>query len=352
MVHISPSKPINDPSISSVPLTPAGGEEVTSKSSVSTESRVKQIGITTLKPADSTLVVKSHLTIENAVKVFFFPLTLLYYAISASLAKLASRQGLGTSDEVKSISPYKRDELHAMGGEDIQFGMQGGAVLEGMYFKGEPTTTPLKQKTILVCTGSHQSYEHYAISMVRELKSMGHHVMVFNYEGFGNSQGDVSEEGVYRSVEAAYQYLKQAKSCPDDAIVAWGYSLGSGAVSDLTTRHAVDVVIDRGFSSMSAVAYDRAPTGLKTVAKVAFQAGAHFNNLDKLTRAQGAVLAVQGRWDSTMLDEAHGLKLKQVLDQRPNTIYKEVNSGHFHSDTAVWFDSDPYRQDVQDFLNR
>jgi hypothetical protein len=145
--------------------------------------------------------------------------------------------------------------------------------------------------------------------------------------------------------------LKQEKHCSDESIVAWGYSLGSGAVSELAIKHPVDVVIDRGFSSMGAVAYDTAPTGLKTVAKVMFVVGSHFNNCDKLVKAEGSIFVAQGILDTTMKQESHGEKLKKLAEKNQNIIYKEVNSRHAHG-AVVWFQEGEDQQKILDFLNR
>jgi alpha/beta superfamily hydrolase len=308
--------------------------------------------VTILKQPERSLTEKSLAALGTTAKVVCFPITLLIYLIVESLSQLAASQGLGTDQQVRNIDALKREKLRAMGGEEIKFGMTKETVLEGMFFESDPIVKNPKPKAILLCTGSHQSYEHYAIPMVKELKAMGHNVMVFNYEGFGQSQGKRSEEGVYRSVEAAYQYLKQEKNCSDDSIIAWGYSLGSGAVSDLTAKHSVDVVIDRGFSSMSEFAYKAAPDGLKTIAKIIFMIGAYFNNIDKLANTQARVFVAQGTQDATMIAEKHGQKLQQVLSQNPNAFYKEINSPHHHTDEQVWFSKDPERAMVQEFLSK
>lgn len=289
----------------------------------------------------------------TSVKILFAPITLLVMLIVKSLAMIASSNGLGTDEQVKETDLHKRNKLAAMGGEAISFGLEEQAVLEGMFFRANRAPKDNKKsKTILLCTGSHQSYEYYAIPMVRSLLSMGHNVMVFNYEGFGKSCGMASEEGVYRSIDAAYQYLVQEKKCPKESIVAWGYSLGSGAVSELASKHTVDIVIDRGFSTMSEVAYSAAPTGLKTVAKMIFMIGAHFNNLRKLTTAKGRAFIAQGKHDQTMPKEIHGAYLKEVIQSNPQAIYKEVNSAHSHSDEHVWFDAGEDRHQIESFLAR
>lgn len=116
---------------------------------------------------------------------------------------------MGNEEQTRHVDQEMRSQLLDLGGQEILFGFEKQAVLEGMFFQSDFLST--NTKTILLCTGSHLSYEKYAVPMVKALQSMGHQVMVFNYQGFGNSEGERPENNTYESVEAAYQYLKQEK---------------------------------------------------------------------------------------------------------------------------------------------
>ena len=292
---------------------------------------------------------KALAALRLGVKIIFIPITLLAYLIYKFCANVASSEGLGNEATIRDVDQEKRSQLLSLGGQEILFGFQGKPLLEGMFFQANPPNP--NAKTVLVCAGSHLSYENYTVPMVQALKSMGHNVMVFNYEGFGNSEGTKSEEGIYRSVEAAYQYLKQEKKCGDENIVGWGYSLGSAAVSDLASKHRVDIVIDRGFSSMSEVAYHEAPRSLKTIAKIIFLVGAHFDNLSKLKKLSGNVLIAQGMQDTTMVNERHGEFLKNAVSNNQYAVFRQVDSAHQHAD-QVWFGIGEDREVVERFLSR
>lgn len=286
----------------------------------------------------------------KAGKIIFFPIALLVHLIHKSLSNVASTHGLkGTT--AKQVDLEKRNQLLAAGGENISFGYKNDSILEGMFFHSKTKAHP--QKTILICTGSHQSYEHYALPMVKALMDMGHNVMTFNYHGFGKSVGKASEKGVYESVEAAYQYLTQKRKLDDTSIVAWGYSLGSGAVAGLTQKQAMDIVIDRGFSSMSKVAEQQAPKYQKSAAKVIFRIGAHFDNISKLKKFTGRAFVAQGSDDTTMTKSDHGDLLNKALGKRAKVkVYETVDSLHQHHDT-VWFGQKGTKdyQAIQKFLS-
>lgn len=313
-----------------------------------TNSKVSEISKVILSKETPPVNVSSLL--KFSVKILFFPFIILADFINKLFSKIAAPNGLGCEPEIKNIDAIKRNELLNIGGQQISFGFDKESLLEGMFFKSNSSTE--NTKTILICSGSHQSYENYTIPMVKAFKSMGHNVMTFNYEGFGRSEGEVSEKGVYRSVEAAYQYLKQEKKCKDEHIIAWGYSLGSGAVTDLALRHKVNIVLDRGFSSMSEIAYQIANRGLKKLVRLIFIAGAHFDNLRKLKEVKGKILIAQGTQDTVMKEEHHGKFLYNVTSKNSNASYMRIDCGHMHNDTDVWFAKGKDRNSVEHFLNQ
>lgn len=282
------------------------------------------------------------------VKILFGPITILVFLINRLFSKIAAIHGLGTKEQLKKINSEKRGALLNNRGEQIWFGFNKEPLLEGMYFK----TNSSRAKTILICSGSHYSYEQYTIPMVDALLSMDHNVMIFNYEGFGNSEGSASEKGVYRSAEAAYQYLKQEKNCKDEEIIAWGYSLGSGAATNLALTHKITLVLDRGFSSMSEVAYQSAARGLKHIARLIFIIGAHFDNVSKLKKIKGKILLAQGIHDKTMNWENHGKFLYNAILENINADYLNVHSGHLHTENHVWFAKGKNRTFIKDFLKK
>ena len=285
--------------------------------------------------------------VKLSMKILFAPITILAYLINELFSRIAALYGLGSEQEIKNIDLIKRDKLLDVGGEQIFFGFDKKPLLEGMFFQTNSPTA--NTKTILICAGSRRSYENFTIPMVDAFMSMGHNVMVFNYEGFGKSEGVASEKGVYRSVKTAYQYLVQEKGCQDEDIIAWGYSLGSGAVTKLALKHKINIVLDRGFSSMSEAAYHSAPWGLKNIARFIFTIGANFDNLSKLKKIKGKILIAQGIYDKVM---NHGKYLYDAILKNPDAIYMTVDSWHIHTDDEVWFTKGKDRVFVEDFLNQ
>ena len=183
--------------------------------------------------------------------------------------------------------------------------------------------------------------------------------MTFNYRGFGKSEGEASEKGLYKDGEAAYQYLVNETQSPKD-IVVYGYSLGGGVASDIAARHQVDVILDRTFSSGA----DRAAMGVNKIISWVFRLAAYtgcaFNNKEKIKHIKGNIFIAQEKGAEQFLE-----KMKQAFNK---CIPNEENSkrmeshqlqvGHFHLTTPLWFSADdkeeqhtPIKEGLKNFLS-
>jgi alpha-beta hydrolase superfamily lysophospholipase len=67
-------------------------------------------------------------------------------------------------------------------------------------------------------------------------REVGVSVLIFDYPGYGRSEGRPSEAGCYAAAEAAYQWLTDEKGLPADQVVLYGRSLGSAVAVDLASR--------------------------------------------------------------------------------------------------------------------
>jgi pimeloyl-ACP methyl ester carboxylesterase len=84
-------------------------------------------------------------------------------------------------------------------------------------------------------------------------------VFLFDYRGFGRSQGRPSEEGTYRDAQAAHRWL-QSKGFTPERIIAFGMSLGGGVASELARREKLAGLSCRiPFSSLPALGAELYP---------------------------------------------------------------------------------------------
>lgn len=119
--------------------------------------------------------------------------------------------------------------------------------------------------------------------------------------------------------------------------------MGSAAAVDLATKQEVDIVLDRGITTMSHVAEKLAPLGLKTMAKVAFQSFAHFDNLSKLGDVKGNVLIAQEQENQALGPRLNRAASSNTLGETANkkqVMFLENVTHHHHHRFSAWISSD------------
>lgn len=124
-----------------------------------------------------------------------------------------------------ALIPWKRDvatpdritsefeEIHIINGQ--------GNRLRGWYFSCAEAT-----HTILVCSGNTGNIS-LSLPYAKLLLDGGFNVLLFDYQGFGGSEGIASVASLCTDTEAAFQYLTREKRLKANEIGVFGISLGS-----------------------------------------------------------------------------------------------------------------------------
>jgi fermentation-respiration switch protein FrsA (DUF1100 family) len=80
-------------------------------------------------------------------------------------------------------------------------------------------------------------------------------VFLFDYRGYGRSEGRPSEEGFYQDAMAAYDYLTSRRRITPDRLVIFGRSLGAAVAGELAAhKPASGLILEACFPSIEAVA--------------------------------------------------------------------------------------------------
>ncbi|MGH7495850.1 MAG: alpha/beta hydrolase [bacterium] len=126
--------------------------------------------------------------------------------------------------------------------------------------------------------------------------------MMFDYRGYGRSEGTPSEEGCYRDAEAAHDWLRQ--EFPDLPIIAHGHSLGGAVMIELANRRTVQgLIIESSFTDardMARLMFGPLP--------VYWLTGMKWASIDKVARLKMPKLFIHGDRDR-VIPYALGQKL-------------------------------------------
>ncbi len=134
--------------------------------------------------------------------------------------------------------------------EDAWFEAADGVRLHGWFL-----AHPKPRWVVLYCHGNAGNITHRADILEEIHRYLGASVLVWDYRGYGRSQGRPTEQGVLLDGEAARQWLADRTGWPADRLVLWGHSLGGAVAGHLAaTGGAAALVLESTFTSLPEVA--------------------------------------------------------------------------------------------------
>ena len=132
---------------------------------------------------------------------------------------------------------------------DVYFSSSDGLLLHAWLVPAKETDL-----VVLFCHGNAGNISH-RLETLQILHNLGLSVFIFDYRGFGKSQGTPSEQGTYKDARAAREYLLQQEEVAPEKILLWGRSLG-GPVAAAMAREKQPgaLVLESTFTSMPEMA--------------------------------------------------------------------------------------------------
>jgi uncharacterized protein len=128
--------------------------------------------------------------------------------------------------------------------EDVYFKAKANGLLNGWFLKN-----PKARSTLLYAHGNAGNIGD-RISKIKFFYDLGLNVFIFDYRGYGRSQGRPTEAGLYWDAQGAYDYLQSRGDVNMAKIILYGVSLGGAVVIDLAlVRKAVLLVVESSFTS-------------------------------------------------------------------------------------------------------
>jgi hypothetical protein len=148
----------------------------------------------------------------------------------------------------------------------------------------------------------------YRADFAEALARRGISVLLFDYRGYGKSEGSPSESKLYVDGLAVYDYARSTLGAPAERIALYGESLGGAYAADVAANRPVRcVVIESSFHSAASVANAvyKVPIGIFL--------GDSLPTARALRRARVPVLVIHGDAD-TIIPFACGRELFDALE--------------------------------------
>ena len=135
--------------------------------------------------------------------------------------------------------------------ETIRLTTEDGLTLHGWFIPAQ------KERAILLFFHGNAGNISHRLDSIRIFNELGLSTLVFDYRGFGQSEGQPSEEGTYRDAKAAWRYLTEHRQVPSNKIILFGRSLGGAIAAHIGVGHDTGgLVLESAFTSLPAIAAD------------------------------------------------------------------------------------------------
>ena len=141
-----------------------------------------------------------------------------------------------------------------LGYDEVALKTEDGVKLSAWFVPAEH-----ERGTVLFCHGNAGNMSD-RLDITEIFHGLGLDVLLFDYRGFGLSEGTPSEAGTYRDAEAAWRYLTEERKVRPESLFIAGESLGGGVASWLAVHHPPRaLILESTFTSMKDLAADYYP---------------------------------------------------------------------------------------------
>jgi uncharacterized protein len=220
--------------------------------------------------------------------------------------------------------------------EDVTFRTEDGLTLAGWYVPAQNAPG-----TIIFFHGNGGNIGHYA-SQVRIMHDIGWNVLLFDYRGYGASEGLPTEEGTYLDAAAAREYILSRHDQPPGEPVLLGRSMGGAVASWLAEKHRPrGLILESSFTSVPDMAAALFHTRL---------AGAlsqyQYDTLERMGSIHCPVLVIHSP-DDRLIPYEQGQRLFEAAGEPKQFL--EIQGGH---NDGFAKSGDVYKNGLAEFLGR
>ena len=199
--------------------------------------------------------------------------------------------------------------------EPVEIITEDGIKLDAWYV---PAQQP--RGVVLFFHGNAGNISH-RLDSLRIFNTLNLDTLIFDYRGYGRSEGKVSEQGTYRDGEAVWRYLTEKRGIAPAEIVIFGRSLGAAIAAYVASRHTQGaLILENGFVSvpdMAAALYPWMPA--RRLARIKYPTGEY------LQAVSCPVLIVHSR-DDEIIPFGQGRKLFELASEPKHFL--ELRGGH------------------------
>ena len=195
--------------------------------------------------------------------------------------------------------------------------------------------------TLLFCHGNAGNISH-RLDSIRIFHELGLDVLIFDYRGYGQSDGKPSEDGTYLDAQSSWDYLVKTRSFPPHKIILFGRSLGSAVATEIALRNnAGALIVESGFTSIPDLGTRYFP-----FFPVRFISRFQYSTIDKVTKIGIPKLFIHSR-DDDIIPFQHGITLYEKAEHPKDFL--EIRGNH---NEGFLMTGNDYIKGLDDFISK
>lgn len=249
-------------------------------------------------------------------------LVLLMYALQSQLIYHPQKQLIYTPDDV------------GLAYEDVTFATDDDIALHGWFVPAENS-----EVTVLYFHGNAGNISG-RLQTVQLLNQLGLNVFIFDYRGYGKSEGSPTEQGTYQDAMAAWDYLTSKRNMEAENVIVMGRSLGGSVASWLAARkNPAAAIIESTFTSAADLGADLYPW-----LPVCWMLQYEYNTLQNIKEIRAPLFMAHSINDE-VVPYHHGEELFEAANEPKKFV--ELRGSH---GSGFWETGDKYNRALKAFL--
>ena len=218
-----------------------------------------------------------------------------------------------------------------------------GKTLYGFYvFRTDTLDVGL---TVLYCHGNKRNIKEYW-NRVELFYQMGLRCLIFDYRGFGMSEGEPTASGLYADGRAALRFVQDSLNVDSAQLVLYGFSLGNVISIDLAAGsvNPYRLIAEAPFASAEALLDNSTPLDIPG----SFVIDDNLNNAERVRSIRAPLLLLHGDADDFIPWSSNG---RIVYENAPQPKELELVRGANHTDIPWIMGAEYYQNRILRFLS-
>jgi fermentation-respiration switch protein FrsA (DUF1100 family) len=220
--------------------------------------------------------------------------------------------------------------------KDVYFETADRVKLSGWFIPVENS-----RGVILLCHGNAGNISH-RLDSIQKFHRLRLSTFIFDYRGYGKSDGKPTEQGTYLDAEAAWSYLVMEEKVSPNDIIVLGRSIGGAVAGWLAQNHTVKaIILESTFTSIRDLGAELYP-----YLPVRLLSRFDYNAAQYISKVNCPVLIIHSR-DDEIVPFTHGQQLFEAAVEHKDFL--EIKGTH---NEGFIIDAAQYENGLDSFIRK